>query len=1146
MFFAVVARGQIAGNEREKTVLINSDTTQLDTLSIVPGTFSSSPPLSAGKFAIDEVEARLIRLDSTFSDSVEMSYRVFPILFSKPYFHKDSTMIAPSESTDFDPFVYDPNEKVENIYEFGGLNKSGSISRGLAFGNSQDLSVNSNLSLQLSGKLTSDINIQASVTDDNIPIQPEGNTQQLEDFDKVFIELYNDNSRLTAGDFQLKSNRSFFLTYFKRARGATFQTQWEDEERKENPDAGGEYTAQASAAISKGKFARNVIQGVEGNQGPYRLTGSENETFIIVLSGTERVYIDGKLMERGQDYDYTIDYNTAEITFTPNHLITKDRRIIVEFQYSERNYARSMIQGGAAYDSEKYSWFVNLYGEQDSKNQPLQQELDERDRQLLSDVGDNVEDAVLPAIDSVGYSNDQVLYAVRDSLGYDSVFVNSNNPDEAVYRLRFSRVGAGNGDYEEAGFTANGKVYRWVAPDTVDNQIVRQGSFAPVNVLVAPNKRQMAVGGGRVQIGNRTTVSLETSVSNYDRNSFSPIGNEDNVGLAMKATVENELPLQREKEEPWKLISRVDHELVNKFFEPIERFRAVEFDRNWNIQGYEITEAQNITTASATFSQQEKGTATTGVESYQAGSDFTGYNGFLNTDLSLNKTDINIQSSYLFTEGNNKTAFLRHEAQISHELPWVRVGFEDIHEYNRFFESVTDTLLRSSYQWYDWQVYIANPDTTANKYRLFYRQRTDWRAASNDLFKTAYAEEYGGRVELIRNSAHQLKLNVSNRSLRIIDNELTVQEPENTLVSRLEHSLKLMNGLIMTNTFYEIGSGLEQKRVFVYLEVPAGQGVYVWNDYNDDGVKDLNEFEVAQFDYEANYIRSFIPSNEYIKTFSNQFSQSLQINPGRVWSDQEGFKKFVSKFSDQASYKVDRKTSNEDPLNRFNPFVQEVADSSLITLNSSFRNTVFFNRTNSKYGVDYTYQDNRSKSLLTNGFDSRFNRYNELRVRWNFSDVFTITMESTLGRRGSLSDFLSGRNYTIEYNVVKPELTWQPNNSTRLSVSAESSQKVNEEELGGEEAEILDVGFEGRFNKVSKGSFQVTFNAIKIDYSGAGSNSLSFEMLNGLQPGQNFTWSASVQRNIAENLQLNLIYNGRKSEDDNAIHSGNVQVRAFF
>ena len=93
---------------------------------------------------------------------------------------------------------------------------------------------------------------------------------------------------------------------------------------------------------------------------------------------------------------------------------------------------------------------------------------------------------------------------------------------------------------------------------------------------------------------------------------------------------------------------------------------------------------------------------------------------------------------------------------------------------------------------------------------------------------------------------------------------------------------------------------------------------------------------------------------------------------------------------------------------------------------------------------------------------------------------------------------------------------------------------------------MTDLGIDLRYNQLKKGSFTGNLNLININYLGENNTSVAFEMLEALQPGRNSTWTIYYQRTMANNLQLTLNYNGRKSKDVSTIHAGGVQLRAFF
>lgn len=1140
IFWCVTLKANAQYPAREFTFKANQDTITVDTLSIVPESIIVLSHSTTEKKLVSVIDGTpKIKIDSSLlGEEIRISYRVFPMDFSKAYQKKDTNMIVNTPERIKNPFKYTAGKNSSfDFFNNNSLQKTGSISRGVRIGNNQDLSVNSTLNLQLSGKLTNNINIIASLSDQNIPIQPEGNTQNLQEFDQVFIQLFNDNFKLRAGDFVLNKPPGYFMQYNKKAQGLSVEGYFKPFKK----DSLAQLNVRASGALSRGKFSRNVFIGTEGNQGPYRLKGAENEPFIIILSGTESVFIDGEQLTRGQENDYTINYNTAEITFTTKRLITKDARIVVEFQYSDQNYARSLFETDGVLKLKKWQVWWNAYSEQDSKNQTLQQDLTDFQKQILANAGDNILGALAPTLSENPYTDNQVNYRLVDTLGYDSVLVFTNESTSNNFTATFSDVGQGNGNYVLDQYTAVGKIFKWVAP--VNG--VPQGNYAPVVILIAPQSQQLFTLGAKYQPNENQSIAISNAYSIRDKNTFSDLDNGDDQGLAFRLDYHGKVPLGKDSIQKWKLLTDVFGEAVHKDFNPIQRFRKVEFLRNWNLYQENIDAHQFIGAASVAAEKNGMGRFGLNSEVLSWG-EFLGMKAGVFSNIHTPQGfKLNLNSFWVGSDRNGKNTFVKHNSDISQRIWKLRLGYKDQLEYNRKSNGVYQ-IMQANYRFYDWQVYLENADTSRFSYRVFYRQRIDDAFDSTAFVKGARANSIGGTFAMNNIKNTNFSTTVQYRKLDVFNEELLNQSPENTLLGRVELSGNYLKGGISFRTYYEVGSGLELKKEFVYIEVGGGQGVYAWKDYDGDNIKDLDEFEVAVYQDEANYIRVFVPSNEYVQTYTNQFQQTLSIRPERWWRKKKGILGVLARFSNQTSFRSDQKLTPANPVDALNPFYQDISDTVLLSANTQFRNTVFFNRQNPKFGVNYIYQESTSKILLANGFDARYQAFHQIDLRWNIIKPLTYKMKSKAERKRSEADYTSNRTYYLTNYSLQPSFVYQPGTFFRLSLSSDLTYKENIIEGSDEIARIFDNGVELRYTNQKVGNLQASFNYILIQYNGETQTPLAFEMLNSLKPGNNFTWTLTYQRKIGSNLQLSIQYNGRKSKDVKTIHSGGVELRAFF
>ncbi|HBB92698.1 MAG TPA: hypothetical protein DC042_13535, partial [Bacteroidales bacterium] len=384
------------------TLKATPDTVRIDSLSLIPNTWrifsQNGVPIADSLYRIDWVNGLLIwnGKNRPVGDSIKVEYERYPIRLNKIYQHKDLNYNRIDGALYGPPFFADrpfggSRESSGDRFSSGSIRSSGSLSRGIAAGSQRDASLTSSLNLQIEGSLNRDFRIEATLTDANIPVQPDGNTQQIQDFDRVYLRIYNPKNEILGGDFDIQQTTGYFLRMNKRVQGARFTTE------TGGKDGRPVFRTSTGAAVVKGKYSRNPIQGQEGNQGPYQLTGAGGENYLQVIAGSEKVYIDGRLLMRGEEADYVMDYNTAEIRFTPKNLITKDKRIVVEFEYTERSYARFLLFNENRWTTRTGSWYVSLFSENDARNQPLLQDLTDAGRATLGGIGDQTDRAWLPS-----------------------------------------------------------------------------------------------------------------------------------------------------------------------------------------------------------------------------------------------------------------------------------------------------------------------------------------------------------------------------------------------------------------------------------------------------------------------------------------------------------------------------------------------------------------------------------------------------------------------------------------------------------------------------------------------------------------------------------------------------------------------------
>ncbi len=1094
-----------------------SDTLVFHTEPVNPSYFSlstlSGKSVPGSLFTVDFPAATLYfspgwKTHYDHSDTLAVSFRRYPRFLTRDYFVHDTTAIYPSALLGKPaplPRIFDEKKPWQ------GLNTQGTISRGLTIGNRRDPLLDSEMDLRITGRLSSQVSLKARINDTNIPLQENGYSQELKDIDRVYIEMAGPYWNLTAGDMMMRNDSTVFLNFTKKISGLSLAY-----------DSGG-FSAGASAAKVRGRFTEYSFRARDGIQGPYKLKGGQGENYIFIIAGSERVYLNGKLLQRGENKDYIIDYQTAEITFNPSFPLSAGMRIVVRYQYSDRHYARFISFDRATFSSGKWHSSLYFYTEQDLKTQSLQMDLTPQQIEQLAQSPPSGGPVYLEQAVETPYSANLILYR-RTPQGY---FEYSTDPGETLYSVGFTQFSPGEGDYTVASYEATGKIMQYVGEG--------QGDYRAVVPVTPPSRSQLWVWKNTWSPGIHSRISSEIAYTQNSTNLFSPSGNAKGNAPAFH-TGWHEILLDSTGGKSF-LQSRLFFDYRHENFKTPENIDPVDFIRDWNISATGTSRY----TAGAELNWISRPGFT--IDYYFEHLGFlhlySGYKNALKTSWNRGGWSFSHTTSLVSSRDTiRRGSFFRSNGSAGFQGKKIFTGARYDVENNVLKDLPGNFKLPGSFRFSQMSLWLGTGDTTRTYLKAdFSFDRTDSVRTAN--FENRRLSRTFRLSARLFNSGHSgLNINAYYRLLILKDSL-----PPGMAGGNLSYHHTFGNGWLQIRTAYENFSGTVPRQEYTYVQTEPGHGYYTWIDYNADGNPDPDEFEIAVYSDQADYLRVALPNTRYLPTRKAGVQTLLSLKPDRL-DRKTVLYKFFSPFSAHFSMKVQNDRTLNPAYFHWNPFRRDTRD--LVTGSATAETRIDWQPAGKKYRLSYTYRETRRDGIDIFGSQSSGLYAHFFEIRYRLFPGFYALANAGKDNVFQSHDVFYRKNYRILSGAFAPGIDFIPDKKHKLTTSFQW--KTMQNTLAGQESNLqrtLNIAYFFTPGSGQDFLFDVVYSANA--FSGNPFSPAGYYMLNGLQPGKNLTWNISWTRKINTFLHLHLIYNARTSFDHRtAVHNGTVKLTAGF
>jgi hypothetical protein len=1114
-------------------IVIHSERVTIDTLRLR----DSIQYILDTRYGILSLHFRNILHDLSPHDTtrgIVIEYRALPFALKNSYQHRVPVIMTDS-TTKKSVIMGKPTAAFSLDDIFGSnLQKSGSIVRGFTIGSNRDLSLNSGLRMQMSGNLTSDLLLVAALTDENSPLQPEGTTRTLQEVDNVFVEVRGSKLGATLGDFNVDLGGTEFARIQRKLQGARGNISFD----------AGDVTSRITAigAAPRGKFATNQFDGLDGVQGPYQLFGQNNENNIIVIAGTERVYLNGEQMTRGDVNDYVIDYSTAELTFTPHRLISRASRITVDFEYSDRQYDRSFlaVKSEQTLLTDRVSLQTTFIREGDDENSPIDVTLADSDKTLLQQAGNDPLKASRSGVQVVGPGKGQYVAVdtlVKTPAGTDTlVTIYSFNPFDslhAIYSVTFQFVGFGMGDYNKVTSTQ----FRFVG--------LRQGGYLPVRFLPLPTSQSLMDIALAGKVSDDFRVDGEYSYSAYNGNLFSlgSAAQQNGDALNLGATYATKHLILGNLSLGGVQFTVHDRRLASTF-RSLDRLNDVEFNRIWNItDSTSADEEDREGTLVLHPVSSIQGTASIG--EVKRGDIFSSSK--INAALkivgeAIPSVDYGIDEVRADDEVHAMSSlWLRQHGIISSRFGKFSPGFTYTGEILQAHQSMVDTLLASSYRLNEFQPSVLFDSLGRMRIQLSYGIRLEDSLSDGTLRRaaTVHTQHLMWGLQDWNNLNSNLELTFQQKNFSLPSHQT---DNDNSIVLRWQGRYSTSRRIVEADGFYEIVTERTAKLERVFQQVPIGTGNYVYaGDLNGNHVVDENDFQPTRFD--GNFISLLVPSDQLVPDVGLKVSSRIRFNGSQLSLAPSWYSRALGAFSSETYIRVEEKSTDPQKsdiyLLRFSHFLSDattLAGTDIITQD-------FFLFENDP-GLSLRFRFNQASGLtqLDLGGERTYRREQSIRLRWQLIPEVSNQTDVALQRDNLTAAPGNPRLRNVKLVTLSTEWVYRPVQRVELGMIFGTGRGSNYDSI---EATLNNQSIRMVYSFNERGQGKVEFTREEVGLISAFA-ALPFEMTGGEVVGLSWLWHLGFDYRITQFLQASLTYDGRSEGKAPPVHTAKAEVRAFF